>query len=168
MVLHDRCWTSNRLRRHGLRDRDDYALCAQEVEIIDHLLIGFCLRVGNLDPNPLDLWAFRNFLWRTYVGLSPKFIIRTLKRRTCSLYDTPVRWRTHFQRAIPPEIRTRYSGFGVWHSGIQANRAIFPPQGFHELMPQDEGSFSCSWLSARKRVPKAQCKGFDSMALIVE
>uniref|UniRef100_K4AMD7 Uncharacterized protein n=1 Tax=Setaria italica TaxID=4555 RepID=K4AMD7_SETIT len=30
LVIHGRCWTSNRLRRHGLRDRDDCALCARE------------------------------------------------------------------------------------------------------------------------------------------
>jgi hypothetical protein len=28
LVLHGRCWTSNRLCRHGLRDSDDCALCA--------------------------------------------------------------------------------------------------------------------------------------------
>jgi hypothetical protein len=39
-LVHDRCWTSNRLRRHGLRDSDDCALCAQEVETLDHLLLG--------------------------------------------------------------------------------------------------------------------------------
>jgi hypothetical protein len=31
LVLHGRCWTSDRLRRHGLSDRDVCALCAQEV-----------------------------------------------------------------------------------------------------------------------------------------
>jgi hypothetical protein len=40
LVLHGHCWTSNRLRQHGLRDTDDYALCAQEVETLDHLLVG--------------------------------------------------------------------------------------------------------------------------------
>jgi hypothetical protein len=40
LVLHGRCWTSHRLRRHGLQDSDDCALCAQEVETLDHLLLG--------------------------------------------------------------------------------------------------------------------------------
>jgi hypothetical protein len=36
-ILHGRCRTSNRLRWHGLSDRDDSTLCAQEVETLDHL-----------------------------------------------------------------------------------------------------------------------------------
>jgi hypothetical protein len=36
-VLHSRCWTSNRLRRHGMRDSD---ICAQKVETLDHLVLG--------------------------------------------------------------------------------------------------------------------------------
>jgi hypothetical protein len=40
LVLHGRCWTSNRLRRHGMRDSDTCALCAEEVETLDHLLLG--------------------------------------------------------------------------------------------------------------------------------
>jgi hypothetical protein len=39
LVLHGRCWTSDRLRRHGLSDIDVCALCAQEVETLDHLLL---------------------------------------------------------------------------------------------------------------------------------
>jgi hypothetical protein len=37
--LHGRCWTPDRLRRHGLSDIDVCALCAQEVETLDHLLL---------------------------------------------------------------------------------------------------------------------------------
>jgi hypothetical protein len=40
LVLHCRCWTSYRLRRHGMCNSDIYALCAQEVEILDHVLLG--------------------------------------------------------------------------------------------------------------------------------
>jgi hypothetical protein len=40
LVLHGRYWTSDRLRRHGLSDRDVCALGAQEVETLDHLLLG--------------------------------------------------------------------------------------------------------------------------------
>jgi hypothetical protein len=40
LVLHGRCWMSERLRHHGLSDIDVYALCAQEVETLDHLLLG--------------------------------------------------------------------------------------------------------------------------------
>jgi hypothetical protein len=47
LVLHGRCWTSNQLRRHGMRDSDTCALCAQDVETWDHLLIG-CVNSGKL------------------------------------------------------------------------------------------------------------------------
>jgi hypothetical protein len=39
-VLHGHCWTLNRLHRHGLRHTYDYAICAQDVETLDHLLVG--------------------------------------------------------------------------------------------------------------------------------
>jgi hypothetical protein len=39
LVLHGHRWMSDRLRRHGLSDRDVCALCAQEVETLDHLLL---------------------------------------------------------------------------------------------------------------------------------
>jgi hypothetical protein len=56
LVLHGRCWTSNHLRRHGLSDTDDCALCAQEVETLDHLLTG-CVTAGKLVPRALLLWS---------------------------------------------------------------------------------------------------------------
>jgi hypothetical protein len=40
LVLHGRCWTSDGLRHHGLSVRDVCALCAHEVETLDHLLLG--------------------------------------------------------------------------------------------------------------------------------
>jgi hypothetical protein len=39
LVLHGRCWTSDRLHHHGLKDSDTCALCAQEVKTLDHLLV---------------------------------------------------------------------------------------------------------------------------------
>ena len=38
LVLHDRCWTVARRKRHGLQDDDLCVLCAQSSETIDHLL----------------------------------------------------------------------------------------------------------------------------------
>ena len=38
LVLHDRCWTTARSKRHGLQDDDLCVLCAQSSETIDHLL----------------------------------------------------------------------------------------------------------------------------------
>jgi hypothetical protein len=35
LVLHGRCWTSDRLHRHGLKDSDTCVFCAQEVETLE-------------------------------------------------------------------------------------------------------------------------------------
>jgi len=43
LVLHDRCWTSARRRRHNLQTDDSCALCCQESETITHLLVGCSL-----------------------------------------------------------------------------------------------------------------------------
>ena len=40
LVLHDRCWTAHRRKRHGLQDDDSCTLCSQSPEEIDHLLVG--------------------------------------------------------------------------------------------------------------------------------
>ena len=42
LVLHDRCWTAERRKRHNLQDDDSCALCAQESETITHLLLNCC------------------------------------------------------------------------------------------------------------------------------
>lgn len=39
LVLHDKCWTSDRLQRHGLPHHGPCALCSQEDEQLHHLLI---------------------------------------------------------------------------------------------------------------------------------
>ena len=39
LVIHDRCWTAARRKKHGLQDDDTCVLCAQMSETIDHLLI---------------------------------------------------------------------------------------------------------------------------------
>ena len=39
LVIHDRCWTATRRKKHGLQDDNLCAFCAQAPESIDHLLI---------------------------------------------------------------------------------------------------------------------------------
>ncbi|WVZ90672.1 hypothetical protein U9M48_036954 [Paspalum notatum var. saurae] len=39
LAAHDRCWTNDRRHRHGLQDSNLCALCDQEVESINHLLL---------------------------------------------------------------------------------------------------------------------------------
>lgn len=40
LALHRRLWTAERRRRHGLQEDDACALCSQEPETADHLLLG--------------------------------------------------------------------------------------------------------------------------------
>ncbi|OEL34948.1 hypothetical protein BAE44_0004033, partial [Dichanthelium oligosanthes] len=39
LAIQDRCWTSDRLHRHGIQSNDSCALCCQHTETIDHLLL---------------------------------------------------------------------------------------------------------------------------------
>ncbi|OEL13244.1 hypothetical protein BAE44_0025738, partial [Dichanthelium oligosanthes] len=39
LAIQDRCWTSDRLLRHGLQNSGSCALCCQQTETIDHLLL---------------------------------------------------------------------------------------------------------------------------------
>lgn len=39
LVLHDRYWTADRRKRHGLQDDDTCVLCSQSPETIKHLLV---------------------------------------------------------------------------------------------------------------------------------
>ena len=39
LVLHGRCWTSDRLQRHGLPNHGNCVLCDQQSETLDHLLL---------------------------------------------------------------------------------------------------------------------------------
>ena len=40
LVMHDRCWTAERRFRHGLQHSSTCVLCDQEVETMDHILLG--------------------------------------------------------------------------------------------------------------------------------
>jgi hypothetical protein len=39
LILYGRCWTADRLKRHGLADDDSCSFCAQQTEHLDHLLL---------------------------------------------------------------------------------------------------------------------------------
>jgi len=95
LVIHDRCWTAARRKRHGLQDDDTCVLCAQSSETIDHLLT------------------------------------------TCP-----------FSREI-------------WFN-------ILRKLGWERLTPDMHTlNFPSWWLDARKQVPKAGRRGFDSLVILV-
>jgi hypothetical protein len=54
LVLYDRCWTSDRLQRHGLQNNDPCTLCDQSVETLDTPLGSMCVQQRDLVQNPLS------------------------------------------------------------------------------------------------------------------
>ena len=62
LVIHDRCWTAARRKKHGLQDDDSCALCAQMSETVDHLLIA-C-------PFTREVW-FRLLRRSDWLSLAP-------------------------------------------------------------------------------------------------
>jgi len=62
LALHDRCWTAERRKCHGLQDDDACILCNQEPESIDHLLL--------LCPFSREIW-FRVLSWFSWGEVAP-------------------------------------------------------------------------------------------------
>jgi hypothetical protein len=60
LVLHGRCWTSDRLHRHGSKDSDTGALCAQEVETLAHLLIDSVFSRERHGFEPSSIFSYLN------------------------------------------------------------------------------------------------------------
>ena len=65
LVLHDRCWTAARRKRHNLQDDDSCGACFQLSETISHILVG-CVYAREVWFNLLRRW---NWL-RLAAGLS--------------------------------------------------------------------------------------------------
>jgi hypothetical protein len=40
LLLLDRCWTADRRQQHGFQDLASCAICDQEAETADHLIVG--------------------------------------------------------------------------------------------------------------------------------
>jgi hypothetical protein len=55
LLLHGRCWTSDRLFSHGLQDYRDCALCNQSAEVLDHLILS-CPLAAKCVQGPSSLW----------------------------------------------------------------------------------------------------------------
>ena len=62
LALHDRCWTADRRKRHGLQSDDTCVLCSQLPETIDHLLVG-C-------PFSREIW-FKVLRWLGWEMVAP-------------------------------------------------------------------------------------------------
>jgi hypothetical protein len=59
LEVQDRCWSSDRLHRHGLSNDDTCALYDQEAETMDHLLVG-CSFSKEVWFKSLRPWRWQN------------------------------------------------------------------------------------------------------------
>jgi hypothetical protein len=70
LVLHDRCWTGDRRKRHNLQDDDLCALCNQLLETITHLLLA--------RPTSGEVWfkTLRRVDWQAAVPTGQSFVFK--------------------------------------------------------------------------------------------
>ncbi|WVZ53275.1 LOW QUALITY PROTEIN: hypothetical protein U9M48_004243 [Paspalum notatum var. saurae] len=80
LAIQDRCWTAERYRRHGLQDTDACALCDQDIESMDDLLVGCCFT--------REVW-FRIFAVLNWSRIVPSGQISFIDRWLQSRKDLP-------------------------------------------------------------------------------
>lgn len=88
LVLHDRCWTTERRKRHGLQDQDTCVLCIQESEMIDHLLVNCSFT--------REIW-FRSLRWLGWETVAPTNETQWLAE-----------WWVAARKRIPKEVRKTF------------------------------------------------------------
>jgi hypothetical protein len=79
LIMHDRCWTSDWLQRHGLQNHGSCALCSQDPETIDHLFGCYAF--------VREVW-FKALRWCSWQHLTP------------SREDTIVDWWHRSRKAV--------------------------------------------------------------------
>jgi hypothetical protein len=107
LVLLDRCWTAERLQRHGIHSSSSYILCCQGVESVDHLTIQCVIS--------REVWfkTLRRYGWH---GMSPGVDDR---------FDV---WWTATCKRVP---KARHNAFDslviavVWSIWVQRNDRTF-------------------------------------------
>lgn len=111
LVLHDRCWTAARRKRHNLQDNDNCALCCQNSETITHLLIS-C-------PFAREIWfgVLRPLAWHSLLPCSSSF----------SLAD----WWASARKKLPKPDRRDFDSIILlvsWLLWLERNRRVFDKQ----------------------------------------
>ncbi|WVZ66620.1 hypothetical protein U9M48_015811 [Paspalum notatum var. saurae] len=107
LVAQDRCWTASRRRRHGLQDHDSCALCDQESETIDHLMLqcSFSRQVWFL--------ALSVFSWQTLIPAAS---------------DTSMFWWSSARNRVRKEYRPGFDGLVLlifWMIWKERNARVF-------------------------------------------
>lgn len=110
LVVHNRCWTSDRLQRHNLRNDVPRALCAQSPEQLDHLLIG-CVYSR-------EVWfrVLRKYDWHQFAPNSDALLIP---------------WWLATRKRICKERRKAFDSIVVltaWNIWLQRNTRVFRQQ----------------------------------------
>jgi hypothetical protein len=59
LAIQDRCWTCEHMKLYGLENHGPCALCAEEAEAIDHLLLG-CAFSRDIWFKTLHTWQWKN------------------------------------------------------------------------------------------------------------
>ncbi|GJM90353.1 hypothetical protein PR202_ga06625 [Eleusine coracana subsp. coracana] len=106
-VMHQRTWTVERRKRHGLQDNDTCILCNQSPEHIEHLLL-HC-------PIAKKIW------WETLsaVGLSSRFVNDTL-----GTFDTWTAMRTGLPKQAKKAMDSLFM-LVAWHLWKERNSRTF-------------------------------------------
>ena len=135
LVLHDRCWTAERRKRHNLQDDDSCALCAQESETITHLLLNCCFA--------REIW-YRTLFMLNWHELAPN-------GQCLDLAD----WWTTARKSIAKAERMCFDSLVIltsWMLWNERNRRTFDSKSktVPELLASLEEE-AISWLLARLR-----------------
>lgn len=117
LALHDRCWTADRRKRHGLQPDDICVLCHQESETIIHLLTSctFSLQIWS---DALAALGLQN--------LTPSATTETLAD-----------WWTSSRKRVTKEGRKLFDSLTVlicWHLWLESNARTF--HGEEKTAPQ--------------------------------
>jgi hypothetical protein len=107
LALHGRIWTAERRMRHGLQDTADCALCSQEDETVDHLLLS-CVYTR-------ELWSrlLRRFGWERITPLPGASL-------------SP--WWMDARRQVPKELRRGFDSTVLlvsWRVWRERNSRVF-------------------------------------------
>jgi hypothetical protein len=131
----NRCWTAERLHRHGIRSNEDCILYYQEVETVDHMMVQCVF--------PREVWfkSLRRCGWQE-LALAPDscfaawwtFVRKRVHRPCCKAFDSlilAVAWGIWNQSRVfrsssqcaSSVVDTIWSSVGLWCRAVLVDRS---------------------------------------------